>query len=114
MGWTWGECEASIRRLANPEALVRIVLQGGGGGRVDAERLGGALTDAFFHVEVVDATELPEEARLAGWASEPTILGEFVRRMQGRLASAASSRERRLVERALRRGIEALLAETGS
>lgn len=110
-GLEQGEIEARIRRMINPNALVRVTLQGGAAGRVDTSRLLVSLADAFFHLEIVDATDVPEEARLSTWSSELTILGQFVRRMQDRVASASSERERRVLERALRKGVEALQAE---
>ncbi|MBI2876272.1 MAG: DNA repair exonuclease [Candidatus Tectomicrobia bacterium] len=65
----------------------------------------------FYHLEILDETEFLSPEALARLAGEPTIRGQFVRRLQQALEAAPDERQRRLLDRALRLGLAALSPE---
>jgi len=102
------EIEAAVGRHASPESMLRVRLRGARRFALDAESLRAAQGERFFHLEVRDETRACSDEMLERWSGEATVLGEFVRRMRGRLEAASDPRERRLLAHALGRGVEAL------
>lgn len=105
------ELRAYLEGVAPPDAILRVRLEGIPAFSVDPDALQVELGSRFFYVEVDDATEPVTREQLAAWATEPTILGLFVRRLQEEIEGAVDARQRRIAERALRLGIRALLRE---
>ena len=99
---------AHVRDLGNPEALVRVRLTGAIAFDVAADALRASAADAFFHLEVEDATTRVAPELLEAWAARPTVTGAFVRRLRERLAAAEDENERAMIVRALRYGVHAL------
>lgn len=90
------------------DAIVRVRLVGGSRVALEADAIRARLTDEFYYVEVSDETTMLDEGVMESLAREPTVRGEFVRRMQMKLAAASDEGERALVAGALRRGLAAL------
>ncbi len=103
-----GTLRAHVRGLGDVDALVRVRLTGAVAFDLDAIALRAAAADAFFHLEVEDATTSVAPALLDAWAARPTVTGAFVRRLRDRLAAADDETERALIARALRYGVHAL------
>ncbi|HEY8424610.1 MAG TPA: DNA repair exonuclease [Limnochordales bacterium] len=102
------ELRAAIEALADPERIVQVRLTGAPAFEVSGRELEAALAGRFFHLSIVDDEVLFAPALLERWASEPTIRGLFVKRMQAKIAEAKDDETRRLLQRALRQGIHAL------
>lgn len=93
---------------ADEDAIVRLRLTGAAAAPLSVEALQERLNDAFYYVEIVDDTALLDEGAIARLAAEPTVRGQFVRRMQQGLAEAEDDEQRALWQGALRRGLAAL------
>lgn len=102
---------AALKAGLRKDEIVCVSLTGIANFPVDPEEVKGALTEACYHLEVVDQTESYSPDMLAAWAKETTLRGYFVQRMEKRLAAAKDERERRLVARALLCGLKALRGE---
>jgi len=102
---------AHLRTMAAPETWGRVRLRGAVGFGLDPAALHARAADAFLHLEVEDATTSVDPALLDRWAAQPTVRGEFVRRLRARLAEADDERARTLATRALRHGLHALDGE---
>lgn len=100
--------EAAVQAMADPEAITRVRLRGARGFFLDPDALRGSLAGGFFHLEVADDSETVTPALLAQWAAEPTVLGQFVRRLRDRLDACDDGPERLRLQRALGRGVHAL------
>ena len=97
-----------VVRQAGPGALLRISLIGNASFAFDTESLvDGARQDAFY-LEVESDAGFLAAAEIDQWATEPTIRGEFIRRVRQRLATATSERDRAILEKALSYGLRAL------
>lgn len=105
------ELGAHLASLAGPDRILRVQLHGTPAFPIDAAALLAEHGSRFFHLEIDDATEAVTWDDLLRWSEEPTILGLFVRRLMGRLRPDADPRQRRVVERALRLGVQSLLRE---
>lgn len=90
------------------QALLRVRLVGASPGTLDVESLHARLGDACYYLEISDETTTLDDAVMDHLALEPTVRGEFVRRMRQHIAAAADEGERALFTRALRRGLAAL------
>lgn len=101
------ELEAEIARHAHPDKILRVRLRGAPAFALDPEGLAAGLAPRFFYLEIADATEVLAPALLDQWAEQPTILGQFIRRLRAQLA-AADEQEQQMLQRALRRGVAAL------
>ncbi|MDF1524408.1 MAG: DNA repair exonuclease [Trueperaceae bacterium] len=99
---------AHVRDRGDGDALVRVRLVGAVAFDLDAAALEARAADAFFHLEVEDATTSVASALLDAWAARPTVLGAFVRRLRAQLDAAADDAERARLTRALRYGVHAL------
>lgn len=106
------ELAAALAGRGDPDLILRVELEGVPAFQPDVERLVTLCGDRFFHLEIHDGTEVVPDHLLERWAAEPTILGQFVRRMRERLREAEEAgdpRQYRLAARALRLGVQALL-----
>lgn len=88
--------------------IVQVRLVGAAPGFIDTEALQARLAAHFYFLEVSDDTSMLDDAVVERLALEPTVRGEFVRRMRARIADAADDAQRELAARALRRGLAAL------
>ncbi|HEY8418588.1 MAG TPA: DNA repair exonuclease [Limnochordales bacterium] len=102
------DVEDRIRALADSQAIVQVRLTGAAPGRLPVAAWQERWQAGFYHLELVDETTALDEGVVAAWAAEPTVRGQFVRRMQAALAQAGDARERLLVLKALRYGLAAL------
>ncbi|MBE3598786.1 MAG: DNA repair exonuclease [Limnochordaceae bacterium] len=100
--------EAALLGMGGPERILRVRLTGALPFELDVDALAASLADRFYHLRIEDQTETVSDALLDRWAAQPTILGTFIRRMRRRLEQATGDEERRLVVKALRRGVHAL------
>lgn len=82
---------ARLDALADPQAIVRIVLSGVPGFPLRVERLLVQFAPRFFHLEINagDAESLPPD--LEGAATEPTVRGLFARIALERTAAAPTA-----------------------
>lgn len=99
---------ALLARQADGRAIQQVRLRGAPAFPVDAARLQEALAGSFYHLEVVDETDSAAPHVVERLAQEPTIRGEFVRRMLRALEAARDERERQVLGQALRHGLAAL------
>lgn len=103
------ELEARLEALADPQAMVRLILSGVPNFPLPLERLR-HCSRLFYHLEIEDQTAALSPGLLATWVREPTIRGLFVRRLQEKLALAQTGREKQVITRALLNGLAALEA----
>lgn len=96
------------RATADPEAIVRLRLTGAAPGPLSVAVLEKRLADSFYFIELVDETTLLDDDIIAALAAEPTVRGQFVRRLQAKLDDEDDETERALLAGALRRGLAAL------
>jgi len=100
------ELDARFAEAGDPEAIVRVTLQGVPAFPIDAERLRERFAGCFRHLEVelsADAAAPPIDAL----AEERTVRGLFVRLARQRIEEAADPEARALAEAALRHGLAA-------
>lgn len=102
---------AHVRGLGTATTWGRVRLVGALAFEVDPAPLAERAGDAFLHLEVDDATTHIAPELLSRWAAQPTVRGEFVRRLRARLEAADDERERAVVTRALRHGLHALAGD---
>ncbi|MFU8889309.1 MAG: metallophosphoesterase family protein [Trueperaceae bacterium] len=102
---------AHLRGLGTATTWGRVRLVGALAFEVDPARLAERAGDAFLHLEVDDATTSIAPELLARWAAQPTVRGEFVRRLRARIEAATDERERAVATRALRHGLHALAGD---
>lgn len=103
-----GELAAAVRALGEPRAIQRVRLVGAPGFPIDISEVLERARDRFYHLELVDETDFMSPEAVDRWAGEPTIRGQFVRRMIRSLEQEGDGDRRRIIERALRLGLEAL------
>jgi len=102
---------AHVRGLGTAATWGRVRLVGALTFEIDPTRLAERAGDAFLRLEVDDATTRIAPELLSRWAAQPTVRGEFVRRLRARLEAADDERERAVVTRALRYGLHALAGD---
>ncbi|QIA26775.1 DNA repair exonuclease [Thermaerobacter sp. PB12/4term] len=105
------ELGSYLASLAAPDRILRLELHGTPAFAVDGPALQAEHATRFFHLEIHDATEPVSWDDLLQWSREPTITGLFVRRLLDQLEGETEPRRRRVVERALRLGVQALMRE---
>ncbi len=111
---TAAELAAALAEGGDGRAIQQVRLRGAPPFPVDAAELEAALADRFYHLEVVDETDAAPPHVVERLAGEPTIRGEFVRRMLRAMEAAADERERRVLRQALRHGLAALRGGGGA
>jgi len=102
---------AHVHGLGTAATWGRVRLVGALTFEIDPTRLAERAGDAFLRLEVDDATTRIAPELLSRWAAQPTVRGEFVRRLRARLEAADDERERAVVTRALRYGLHALAGD---
>ncbi|MBO8140600.1 MAG: DNA repair exonuclease [Firmicutes bacterium] len=102
------DVEGRIRELGDSSAIVRVRLVGASPARLAADELADRLRSCFYHLDIVDETTVLDEAAFDGLAAEPTVRGQFVRRMKAAIEQAKNPDERQMLVLALRRGMAAL------
>jgi len=102
---------AHVHGLGTAATWGRVRLVGALTFEIDPARLAERAGDAFLRLEVDDATTRIAPELLSRWAAQPTVRGEFVRRLRARLEAADDERERAVVTRALRYGLHALAGD---
>lgn len=98
-----------LEALADPRALVRVVLEGpvDSGSLVNARRLEEALHDRFFHLRVLDRTRVADSRRPGS-----TIASLFLTRLQHHLEDpAGETKDAEVVDLARKYGLAALQGE---
>ena len=107
------DVEERITALADPEAIVQVRLIGVAPGHLPVDAWQERFRSGFYHLELVDDTTALDESVVAAWAAEPTVRGQFVRRIQAALTQSGDTRERVLLVKALRYGLAALEGRGG-
>ncbi|MDO8671839.1 MAG: DNA repair exonuclease [Dehalococcoidia bacterium] len=94
----------------DPESILTVTLTGMRdiGLTFDANDLVEELTDAFFHIRIVEKSHVKLSDMSASAFHEQTVLGQFVRLMQARIAEASSPEEMTQGEEALQLGVALL------
>lgn len=98
------EVVLAVQRLANPQALLRVVLKGQAAFHVDIDKIQAQCSPLFYHLELKSDSVYVDFEKLRRLSGEPTILGLFVKNLLKRLEQAADEEEREIVRRALLRG----------
>jgi exonuclease SbcD len=94
-----------LSAFAGDKEIVRVRLEGAADFAFEADRIGSAIRDRFFHLELDDRTYLMDAALLGQFKDEATIRGAFVRRTLDRLSQARTQQEKETVTLALRLGL---------
>ena len=97
-----------VVRQAGSDAMLRVTLTGNAGFPFDVESLERSAGQFVHHLELESEAAFLAAEEIDQWATEPTIRGEFIRRMLQKLASATGERERAILEKALSYGLKAL------
>lgn len=96
---------------AATEALVRLELQGTAPFGIDREALAERHRNHFYHLDVAGETSVLAQGEIDQWAIEPTLRGEFIRRVRRRLEESLSAGDEdgaAVARRALIHGLVAL------
>lgn len=101
------ELAAAIRAMGE-STIQRVRLVGNPDFPLDPAEILETTRDRFYHLELVDETEFLSLRAMEQWATEPTIRGQFLRRMRSALEQESDEGRRRIIERALRLGLTAL------
>lgn len=99
-----GEVSRKIAALAAPDLLLRLTLHGIVEAPLALERLAAECRGLFFHLELVDATQLCDSDLARRLADEETVRGLFVRRLRTEIEVAEGDR-RAVLELALREAL---------
>lgn len=102
------ELLAACKGYADPEAMVQLSLTGTPSFDFREEQLLEELEPDFFYLEICNDVHFFNDTFLDSIAQEPTIRGDFVRRLRERQGEAESDRARNVLEQALRKGLAAL------
>jgi exonuclease SbcD len=97
-----------IEGRANPNLILRVLLEGPSEFFINEEALRERVRDKLFHLEIDDQTTAYGSALIHRYEAERTIRGLFVRRMQEKIRSAGDQ-DRALYEHALKIGLEQFL-----
>lgn len=102
------ELIAAVQRLADRQALLRVVLKGQTAFNMDIDKIQAQCSPCFYHLELDSESVYVDFEQLRRLSGEPTILGLFVKNLLSRLEEAAGEEEREIVRRALLRGVGSL------
>lgn len=100
----------AVKNEANPAAMMRIKLEGQTSFRVDTEIIKLRCRDYFYHISVEGDGMFLDVHMIDSLASEPNIRGYYVKMLQDRLEKAQDESEKRIIQKALLRGLAALQA----
>lgn len=95
-------------QFADEEAMLHLNLIGTPLFAVRTEKLIDLLDSHFFYLEIENSAQFFAESFLDSIAQEPTVRGEYVRRMHHRQKEAATEQEQKLLKQALLKGLAAL------
>ena len=95
-----------IRARADANTILRVRIGGTPERPLDEAAIQAAVAPECFHLEVQDRTDVFKATWVAMFAKEPSVRGEFVRRLQERL-DAAPPEQRPVFAQALRLGVQA-------
>ncbi len=96
---------SAIEKRSDPEAIVKIVLEGSADFVPATGEIEACLGEQFFHFEVIDETSVVGGELIRSIMNEDTVRGIFTRKMLDRI-ERCSGEERASAELALRVGIE--------
>jgi DNA repair protein SbcD/Mre11 len=97
-----------LEEIGNPQALAKVVLSGVAPFQPDTKVLLEQYKHRFYHLEIDSDGLFLSRSLIQAMATEPTIRGYFVRKMQERLEASADEQEIIVLNRALMRGVAAL------
>jgi len=106
------EVQSALLARGDAAALVQIRLTGTTSFPWSRPGLAARLSPHFYYLELLDETTGFDPSLLDEWGQEPTIRGLFIRRLQEQLREAKTKEETQLLQRALLRGVQALMATT--
>jgi len=94
-----------IREHSDPNKLLRVKLFGVPETfiKLDSDALLEEIENSFFHLEIIDNITSPSYLQ-----EDNTIKGAFITKIQKKISSSTDPEEKKLLERALRLGIQAL------
>jgi len=95
------DAEAAVRKLADPNLLLRLTFEGVVETPLDVAALQSRCADGFFHLELIDKSTLVESDYARRLAHEETVRGVFVRRVEELMGQIASA-DRPVLEEAFR------------
>ncbi|NLZ28114.1 MAG: DNA repair exonuclease, partial [Firmicutes bacterium] len=93
---------------ADPETMVQLTLKGTPTFALREEHLHEELEPDFFYLEIKNEVDYFSDVHLDSFAQEPTVRGDFVRRLRKKQEVAETERERQVLEQALLKGLAAL------
>jgi DNA repair exonuclease SbcCD nuclease subunit len=99
------EIDTKIREKSDPGKLLRVKLFGVPETliKLDSEALLEEIENSFFHLEIIDNIISPSDLQV-----DNTIKGAFISKIQRKINGSTDPEEKKLLERALRLGIQAL------
>ncbi len=97
-------CER-IGMVADKDTILRLTITGNAEFSLDTAAAHAMLSDRFFHLELIDETRVYSAQWVEQFKAEPTVRGIFVRKMVEKIGRAASERERKKLDMALKFGL---------
>ncbi len=98
---------ADISSLADADLALEVTLRGYGDLEITAKQIEDVLQSSFYHLSVVDRTESLPDHVLRDLASERSVRGVFVRRLNDLFQAAENDNDRNLARQALLMGLRA-------
>lgn len=98
----------TCQSYADPETMVQLTLKGTPTFAIREEQLYEELEPDFFYLEIKNEVDYFSDVHLDSFAQEPTVRGDFVRRLRKKQEAAETERERQVLEQALLKGLAAL------
>jgi len=102
------ELLSAVEELGRPDAVMQVELKGMRNFLFEPKNLRERLLPFFRYVEIIDQSFFLSAAELEKMAREKTITGFFLRGMLEKLKEAVTDEQKRLLNRALVKGIQAL------
>lgn len=100
-----GEIEKKIYEHSDPNKLLRVKLFGVPETliKLDSDALLEEIRNSFFHLEIIDNITSSSDLQV-----DNTIKGTFITKIQEKISRSTDPEEKKLLERALRLGVQAL------
>jgi DNA repair exonuclease SbcCD nuclease subunit len=98
---------SNLRCFGCKELLAQVVIKGTPPFAIDPELLLKLLEPDFFHLSIKDKSNYIDSAYIEFYMEEPTIRGQFVKRLVERMANAPSDRNKEVLRLAIIKGLEA-------
>lgn len=102
------DVEREIKKMADSNAICRVILKGGAGFHADAAELSVRFSHLFYYLRVENDGYSYPEGLIEQLAAEPTIRGYFVKNLLEKISLSQDDSEKEVLRRALIRGIAAL------